>query len=224
MYIFFLQLIAASSTLNTPFIERFQNPDDGRWIIGDKIYGPYLPKRTYFQARPDHVQWNVSFSEVDSEVNSSLRLSRVNPSIGLSGVNSSIGLSGVRLILDDIPCGRISCCKGSHCTTIVSGHLTTKDMYLYGRFQLLARVGYPLFQASRSTGRILRKGVKTCWTIIYHSNPHNEIAICWDENPHKVHFSYWFDDEMHRVVKSTEMDLSSAFYMYEVFWYPNFIL
>jgi len=164
------------------------------------MYGPYLPNRTYFWAQPDHLKWNVSFEEE----------------------NSSDLLSGLRVILDDKPCGIISCCKGSHCTNVVSGHLKTKDTYLYGHFKLLARVAYPLSTSSVKTNPEV--GVLACWTIIYHMNPHNEIAMCWDSTGSFVHLCYWYDDNMHRVIKTVGIDMSSRFIMYEVMWNSESII
>lgn len=194
----FLLFVVAWS-LNKPFIERFEDSGDGRWKKGNKIYGPYLPNQVYFKALPDHLLWNISFTEV----------------------NSSLGLSGLRLILDDIPCGRTKCCKGSHCSGIVSGHLNSKDTYLYGRFKLFARVGYSI--SDNPKGINPEAGTVTCWTIVYHMKPHNEIAMCWDTNPHLVHFCFWFNQKMHRVMRKVEVDMSSAFFKYEVIWYPNYI-
>jgi len=194
-------LFAVAWCLNKPFVDRFDYSGDSRWKKGKRIYGPYLPNRVYFQAQPDHLLWNISFTEV----------------------NSSLGLSGLRIILDDIPCGTTKkCCKGSHCTSIVSGHLNSKDTYIYGRFKLLARVAYSI--SDSSTSSIHQAGaVTTCWTIVYSMNPHNEIAMCWDTSPYFVHFSYWYNQKMHRVMRRVGVDMSSAFFKYEVLWYPSYL-
>ena len=125
--------------------------------------------------------------------------------------------SGLRVACDNLP--SINC---SEKATYNIGHMSSKEYYLFGRFEWVVRSAVALNGTAAP--------LDWCtWLSLYQGNTttlwHNEIAYCWDRRyPTSARLSWWIgsdNDTAHTTTYDMKVDPGQGYHNYTVNWTPG---
>jgi len=118
---------------------------------------------------------------------------------------------GLYTVQDNHPCIDTpgSCCDGSQCADVASGHLGTVATYGYGTYTIKMK-------APRQTKDGAPKTL-ACFTVYISSPVHNEIDICFYSNTSQMVCAYFNPTEV-RFVHDLTFDPTDQFRNYQFVW------
>jgi len=119
-------------------------------------------------------------------------------------------------------------CRGDHCcrndidfyqcTSYTSGHITSKQLYGYGSFYLMARM------AKLSLGD---RGAQSCFALrrvveAFHHEIHMGMSMCFPSNdPYKVILICRYGEQIHKQMVHLPFDSSQRIGLYRIDWHPD---
>ena len=115
------------------------------------------------------------------------------------------------------------CCQGNTCAKFASGHLSSKNSYLYGHFEWYSvRTGHSSNDKNSPNGP---KNEFTCLSC-YTDNPiHNEIAMCVNHDSTQIHCGYWYDNtENIKIVSNSNQSVAQTYNNFHFHWNSKEIL